>query len=99
MKKSIGILFTLAFWGTIVFFASCNKADPTTGILHLSVYDSSGLPVVGINAHLSTINGNLASTAYSNTGWTDKGGNGKFQNLIPGYYRSEEPTPELTSPC
>lgn len=86
MKKTIGVLFSLAFLSTMVFFPSCNTKDPTVGNLHLTVIDSLGNPVPAVLAAISTSRQNEVQGIYSNTGWTDNSGNVKFFDLLPGYY-------------
>jgi hypothetical protein len=86
MKKTIGVLFSLAFLSTMVFFPSCNTKDATVGILHLTVIDSIGTPLSSQMVALSKSRENGIQGIYSNTGWTDAAGYVTFINLPPGYY-------------
>ena len=86
MKKTIVILFSLAFLSTMVFFPSCNTKEATTGNLHLTVIDSVGTPLSSMMSTIATSRQNEIMGNYSNTGWTDASGNVTFINLPPGYY-------------
>jgi hypothetical protein len=86
MKKSIGVLFILAFLSSMVFFPSCNTKDATTGILHITVIDSVGTPVASVQTAISTSRQNEINGIYTNTGWTDASGYVTFIDLLPGYY-------------
>jgi len=86
MKKTTGVFITLIFISIMVFLSSCNKKDPTTGNLHLTVIDSVGTPMVSVMAAISTSRQNELQGIYTNTGWTDGSGNVTFVNLLPGYY-------------
>jgi hypothetical protein len=86
MKKATGAFLTIALLSTMIFIASCNKADPTVGNLHITVIDSIGTPVPGVQAAISTSRQNEIDGIFTNTGWTDASGMVKFQDLVPGFY-------------
>ena len=86
MKTRSGAIAFVVLISTMIFFASCNKSDPTVGNLHITIIDTTGNPVSSVMAHLSTDKTSILNAVYSNTGWTDGSGNVRFQDLTPGYY-------------
>lgn len=86
MKKTIGLLFTLGFLSTMVFFPSCNKKDATMGNLHINIIDSLGNTISGAQVQIATSRQNEIQGVYIKVAGTDASGIVTFIDLLPGYY-------------
>ena len=86
MKKVLALSSVITVLFFFIYLSSCDKKDPTTGMITITVVDKFNLPITGQTVYLAESWGAISGSHFQKTGWTDDKGKVKFMELRPGTY-------------